>query len=304
MADRNYSKDPVLIRDNKKVYGVIIAVVVAFLVLQIGIRLFSGSHKKTESAPNLVEDKARTVFKENDIAKGLEAFGKGAKESALKKLQAKNEKKSFRESENRPERLSPVNIVHHEKQNVQGVTTQLQTQKALGIPLGTQVIALLKTGVFSFNVESHVEAEALKDVYYLGKLGIPKGTKFFGTVSVVHSENRVNIRFSRLLLPWGEERTCQAVAHSLDGSGGLKGKVNRHWFQKTFSIVGKTALSGLTLFTVPNRQNAFSLDDQLRLTASSNFAQEGARELDNLKVENSITVPNGIIIKLIFLESL
>jgi len=304
VVDRNYSKDPVLIRDNKKLYGVIIAIVVVFLCLQIGMRLFSGKHKTNESVQNLVEDKGRTVFKENDIAKGLEAFGKGAKESALKKLQAKNEKHTFRESENKPERLSPVSIIHHEKQNLQTANSQLQVQKPLGISLGTQVIALLKTGVFSFNIESHVEAEALKDVYYLGKLGIPKGTKFFGTVSVLQSEDRVNIRFHRLLLPWGEEKTCQAVAHSLDGSGGLKGKVNRHWFQRTFSIVGKTALSGLTLLTVPNSQSAFSMNDQLRLTASSNLAQESARELDNLKIQKSITVPGGIVIKIIFLESL
>jgi len=114
VVDRNYSKDPVLIRDNKKLYGVIIAIVVVFLCLQIGMRLFSGKHKTNESVQNLVEDKGRTVFKENDIAKGLEAFGKGAKESALKKLQAKNEKHTFRESENKPERLSPVSIIHHE----------------------------------------------------------------------------------------------------------------------------------------------------------------------------------------------
>jgi len=304
VADRNYAKDPVLIRDNKKLYVVIIAIVVVFLLFQIGLRVFSKGRKVAEAPQNLVEDKGRTVFKENDIAKSLEAFGKGAKESAFKKLQEKNEKQTFRQTETQPERLSPVKIVLHEKPNVQAATAQLQIQKPLGIPLGTQVVVLLKTGIFSFNIENHVEAEALKDVYYLGKLGIPKGTKFFGTVSVVHSENRVNIRFYRLLLPWGEERTCQAVAHSLDGSGGLKGKVNRHWFQRTFSIVGKTALSGLTLLTVPSRQNAFSIDDQLRLTASSNLAQEGARELDTLKIDKSITVPGGIVIKLIFLETL
>jgi type IV secretory pathway VirB10-like protein len=144
----------------------------------------------------------------------------------------------------------------------------------------------------------------MKDVYYLGKLRIPQGTKFFGTVSVLHSENRVNVRFHRLLLPWVEERHCQAVAHTLDGSGGIKGKVNRHWFRKSFSILGKTVLSGLTLFTVPNRQNAFSIDDQLRLTAASNLAQEGSRELDTLRIEKSITVTGGIMIRIIFLESL
>jgi type IV secretory pathway VirB10-like protein len=303
VADRNYSKDPVPVRDNKKLYAVIIAVAVIFIVFQVVMRFIPGKHEKTAPSQNLVEDKARTVFKETDIAKSFEVFGRGAKESALKKLEARAQKKD-QASESRAERLGPVKIMRPEKQVLPEAAVQLQIQKPLNVPLGTQIFALLKTGIFSFNTENHVEAQATQDVYYLGKLGIPKGTKFFGTVSVVHSENRVNIRFYRLLLPWGEERTCQAVAHSLDGSGGLKGKVNHRWFTRTFSIVGKTALSGLTLLTVPNRQSAFSAQDQLRLTASSNLAQEGSRELGNLKIEKSITVQGGIPIKIILLESL
>ena len=117
MADRNYSKDPVLIRDNKKLYGVIIAVVVVFLCIQVGIRFISGRHKKAESPQNLVEDKGRTVFKERDIAKSLEAFGQGARESAFRKLQVKSEKKTTHEPDKHSERLGPVNIIHHERKN-------------------------------------------------------------------------------------------------------------------------------------------------------------------------------------------
>jgi len=301
VPERIYQKDPVALRDNRKLYMVIFAAIVLFLIVQIGMRLFSGK-AKTGGEENLVEDKGRTLFKEQDVARGLEMLGKGARESALSKLREKDLSKTPEAMQK--ERLAPVSIIRHEKEDAQAAAPAPETQKPLGVPLGTQVLALLKTKIFSFNIENHVEAEAMKDVYYLGKLRIPKGAKFFGTVSVLHSENRVNVRFHRLLLPWGEERPCQAVAHALDGSGGLKGKVNRHWFGRTFSIIGKTALSGLTLFTVPNRQSAFSLDDQLRLTASSNLAQEGQRELDTLKIEKSITVPGGIMVKIIFLESL
>lgn len=303
MPDRIYSKDPVPVRDNRKLYVVIFAAIVFFLILQIGMKLWPGKGK-TGGEENLVEDKARTVFKEDDVVRGLATFGKGARESALSKLREKELRQTPQAQAMQKERLGPVAIIRREKQDVQLSAPALETGKPLGVPLGTQVLALLKTKIFSFNIENHVEAEVMKDVYYLGKLGIPKGTKLFGTVSVLHSENRVNVRFHRLLLPWGEERTCQAVAHALDGSGGIKGKVNRHWLKKSFSILGKTALSGLTLFTVPNRQSAFSIDDQLRLTAASNLAQEGYRELDTLRIDKSITVPGGIMIKIIFLESL
>jgi len=298
-----YAKDPVQVRDNRKLYVVIFVAIGLFLVFQIGIKLWPGK-EKSGSEETLVEDKARTVFKEQDVVKGLAAFGKGARESALSKLREKEMQQSPEEKGMQKERLGPVAILRRDKQDANLSAPTLETQKPLGVSLGTQALALLKTKIFSFNIENHVEAEIVKDVYYLGKLRIPKGTKLFGTVSVLHSENRVNVRFHRLLLPWGEERPCQAVAHALDGSGGIKGKVNRHWFKRTFSILGKTALSGLTLFTVPNRQNAFSLDDQLRLTAASNLAQEGYRELDTLRVDKSISVPGGIMIKIIFLESL
>ena len=302
MADRFYAKDPVPVRDNKKLFVGIAVVIVLFLCMQIGLRMFSGK-SKIDLGQNLVQDTERTVYREKDVVKGLQLFGKGARESALSKLREKNKSRISQEPETTKERLGPIQIIRHEKPALQNIDSLVKEQKPLGIPLGTQVIALMRTKIFSFNTENHVEAEVIKDVQYLGKMRVPKGSKFFGTVSILHSEDRVNIRFHRLLLPWGEERHVSAVAHSLDGSGGLRGKVNRHWFKRTFSIFGKTVLSGLTLFTVPNRQEAFSARDQLQLTAASNLAQEGQRELGNLKVEKSITVPGGIVVKVIFLES-
>ena len=303
MPDRIYAKDPLRVRDNRKFYVTIFVVIAVFLCLQIGLGLFSRKANKGKRE-NLDQEKERTFFKEQDVAKSLEVFARGAKESVLGRLREKEMNETSRQVKLEKEKLGPVAILQHKEQPTQMPALVSDGPKSLGVPLGTQVIALLRTKIFSFNIENHIEAESVQDVYYLGKLRIPTGTKFFGTVSVLHSENRVNVRFHRLLLPWGEERSCQAVAHALDGSGGIKGKVHRHWFQRTFSIIGKTALSGLTLLTVANRQGAFSASDQLRLTASSNLAQEGWLELDNLRINKSITVSGGIMIKIIFLESL
>ena len=73
MPDRIYAKDPVPVRDNRKLYAVIFAAIVLFLVLQIGVKLFSGS-RKTGAQENLVEDKGRTLFKEQDVVRGIEVF--------------------------------------------------------------------------------------------------------------------------------------------------------------------------------------------------------------------------------------
>lgn len=303
MADRFYAKDPVPIRDNKKLFiGIAALVVVVFLSLQIGLRVISGK-PNTEESSSLVSDSERTVYNERDVVRGLQAFGKNAKESALNKLRNNKQKNTAPELEIKRENLGPVKILRREANEPKKEESFDQEKKVLGIPLGTQVMALLRTKIFSFNTENHAEAESIKDVYYLGKLVIPKGTKFFGTVSVLHSEDRVNVRFHTLRFPWGEERNISAVAHELDGSGGLVGKVNRRWFKRTFSILGKSVLSGLTLFTVPNRQDAFSARDQIQLTAASNLAQEGQRELNNLKIDKTITKNPGVVFKIIFLET-
>ncbi len=301
MADKLFTKDPVRTGDPKRPLVIVLTVLV-LLGAQFALR-FLFLRPSQDKLPEFIQDPNRAIFKEEDIARGLANFGAGAKDSLLAKFRMKE--KSFQEpGEFRRDKLAPLQILAREKMETGEVTSPLAEPEKIGLPLGTKISAILKDKVFSFNVENHLEAEVTRDVFYLGKLRIPKGTRFFGTVSLLHSEDRVNIYFHRVLLPDGEERTVRAVAHSLDGSGGIKGKVHRHWFKKFFQVTGKTALSALTLFTVPNRQDAFSLDDQLRLTAGSNLAQEAQRGIDSVKTDKSITVENFIPITIVTLETI
>lgn len=303
MTDKDYTSTPIPVKKPGKFYLGILAALVSFFLLQVSLRFFPALRPGAGKGA-FVEDPNRTVFKEEDIARNLTAFGRGAKESYLSKLRMKEKDVLAPASDPRRERLGPLVIVRHEEATTPLVQPSFSTPEPLGLPLGTKMLALLKDKIFSYNVENQIEAELVKDVYYLGKLRLPKGTKFFGNVSILHSEDRVNIRFARLLLPWGEEREVRAVAHSLDGSGGIKGKVNRHFAKRFFSITGKTTLGALTLFTVPNRRDAFSLDDQLRLTAAGNLSQEAQRELDSLKVDKAVTVEGSLPIQIVLLESL
>ncbi len=106
MPDRIYAKDPVPVRDNRKLYAVIFAAIALFLILQIGVKLWSGK-QKTGVQENLVEDKGRTVFKEDDVVRGLAVFGKGARESALSKLREKEARQSPQTPGMQKERLAP-----------------------------------------------------------------------------------------------------------------------------------------------------------------------------------------------------
>jgi hypothetical protein len=297
-----YANTPIPARRPGRFYLWFALALLTFFLFQWSFQFFFGRSTRP-GKPVFIEDPAHAVFKEEDIARGLSGFGRGAKDSYLARLKEKAGNSLASESGPKRERLGPVVIVKHEALKPLSLNSSFSIREPIGLPLGTKMPSLLKDKIFSFNVENQVEAELLKDIYYLGKLRLAKGTKFFGQVSVLHSEDRVNIRFTRLLLPWGEEREVRAVAHSLDGSGGIKGKVHKNYLKRFFSITGKTALGALTLLTVQNRQDAFSLDDELRLTAASNLSQEAQRELERLKVDRAITVEGMIPIQIVLLES-
>ncbi len=288
---------------NQKLYLLIAVLAILLLAVHGSIKFLSAKKARSEKE-TFVEDPNRKVFKEADITMGLERFSGKARDSYLRNLEDRAGVRGAHETEKHPT-LAPVTILsHEEKKEIPEVKSPMEERKPIGLPLGTRMPALLMNKIFSFNVENHTEAELTKDIYYLGTPKLPKGTKFFGNVSVLHSENRVNIQFYRLLLPSGEERSVRATALSLDGSGGLVGKVHKRWVNRFLSITGKTALGALTLLTVPNRQDAFSLDSQLRLNAASNLSQEAARELNQIKTDKAISVQSHIPIQVVLLESL
>jgi len=87
--------------------------------------------------------------------------------------------------------------------------------------------AVLKTGIFSFNLATPVIAEIESDVSYLGKVVVPKGSKIIGTSSVVKSADRVNVNFNTVVFPNGYEIAFQGIALDTNGVAGIRGKVKK-----------------------------------------------------------------------------
>ena len=85
--------------------------------------------------------------------------------------------------------------------------------------------AVLKTAVFSFNSITPVVAETEYDIRFLDKVMIPRGTKFIGHCNVEKTINRVNITFTTMVFPNGQEIQFNGVALHTDGSGGIPGKI-------------------------------------------------------------------------------
>ena len=85
--------------------------------------------------------------------------------------------------------------------------------------------AVLKTAIFSFNSITPVVAETEYDIRFLNKVVIPKGTKFIGQCNVEKTINRVNLVFTTMVFPNGQEIQFNGIALHTDGSGGVPGKV-------------------------------------------------------------------------------
>jgi hypothetical protein len=85
--------------------------------------------------------------------------------------------------------------------------------------------ARLETAVFSYNIETPAVAILDRNISFLDKVVLPAGARIIGTVAVQKSHDRINLAFATIVFPNGDELKFSGIALSLDGSAGLKGKV-------------------------------------------------------------------------------
>ena len=64
---------------------------------------------------------------------------------------------------------------------------------------------------------------------YQRKVVIPPGTQIIGTVSVQQDHDRILVTFHAAVFPDGEEIKFTGLGLSLDGSLGIRGKVETRW---------------------------------------------------------------------------
>jgi type IV secretory pathway VirB10-like protein len=118
-----------------------------------------------------------------------------------------------------------------------------------------------------------------KDVIYLRRVVIPADTRVIGTVGVVKSHDRVLITFHTLVFKTGDEVKFSGMALSLDGSAGVKGKVETHKDSSVANTVMSSFLSGAqTALTV-------SGISPIAAGATSGLAQEANKSLDTQRQE-------------------
>ena len=179
------------------------------------------------------------------------------------------------------------------------------------VPQGTVINAYTKYKIFSYNTSVPVIAAAVSGYYSDGKAVFKKGAEFFGTVSVKHSLNRLNINFDKIIEQSGKSLSIDAIAMMPDGSGGVKGDVHNHYAGNILTSIAQGIVGAASIFvgggSGVNSSNPYTFQDQVRQNVAQNELNAAENGLNGYTQSNqniSITLPAGTPIKIIFLRPL
>lgn len=160
-----------------------------------------------------------------------------------------------------------------------GVTQKTPVKTNYFLPTGFTFPVRLENAVYSYNIETPAIAVVEKDVVYLQRVVIPADTRVIGIVGVVKSHDRVLITFHTLVFRTGDEVKFAGMGLSLDGTAGVKGKVETHKDSSVANTVLRSLVSGTqTALTVSGISPIAS-------GATAGLSQEATKELDTQRQE-------------------
>ena len=161
------------------------------------------------------------------------------------------------------------------------------------LPAGTEIVAHT-TNAISSGLESPVIAVVDRIVELNDSVVIPQGARVIGyTAGAV--KDRINVRFTSVLLPNNRELAISGLALMKDGSAGLVGKVlgSGHPILSGAARVGTGAAVVATQFVGQGSLNQpFSQADYLRNQMAAEVAVQGNRLSNRLQQPMSIPIVN------------
>lgn len=104
------------------------------------------------------------------------------------------------------------------------------SHSGLKLPLGTSIPVRILNQISTRQSASPVIAQILDDTYAPGDLDnslvIPRGTRVIGSAHYDETAQRIQIQFSTLVFPEGDQHSIQGVALMSDGSSGVLGELH------------------------------------------------------------------------------
>lgn len=160
----------------------------------------------------------------------------------------------------------------------QDITAPTSAHTGLELPVGTEIIAHT-TNAISSGLESPVVAVVDRPIQLGNTTVIPEGARVIGqTAGVV--KNRVNVRFTSVVLTNDSEMPISGLALMKDGSAGLVGKIKgkRNPVIAGAARIGTGAAVVATEFAGQGSLNQpFSQGDYLRNQMASEVASQGSQ---------------------------
>ena len=159
------------------------------------------------------------------------------------------------------------------------------------LPSGTEITAHT-TNAISSGLESPVIAIVDRNVQLGDTVVIPQGARVVGyTAGAV--KDRINVRFTSVILPNSREVTISGLGLMKDGSAGLVGKVQGSG-RPVLATAGRIATGASVLaiqFAGQNSMNQpFSQADYLRNQLASEVASEGSRYSNRLQQPMNVPI--------------
>ena len=172
-------------------------------------------------------------------------------------------------------------------------TVQPTEQPRGQLPTGTEIVAHT-TNAISSGLESPVVAIVDRDVNAGDAIVIPQGSRVIGyTAGAV--KDRINIRFTSVLLPDQREMKISALALMRDGSAGLVGKVQGSG-HPILAGAGRVATGAAVAATEFAGQDSASLNQPfsqgayLKNQLAGEVASEGTRESGRLQQSTTVSI--------------
>ena len=183
-----------------------------------------------------------------------------------------------------------------------------RSQSDVQLPAGTEIIAHT-TNAISSGLESPVIAIVDRNIQIGDSIVIPQGARVIGfTAGAIR--NRVNVRFTSVILPSNRQITISGLALMKDGSAGLVGKAqgSGHPVLGTAARIGTGAAVVATEFAGQGSLNQpFSQGDYLRNQMGYEIASEGSRYSSRLQQPTTVpivTVNTNQAIRIFLLNAL
>lgn len=118
---------------------------------------------------------------------------------------------------------------------------------ALGVPMGAELQAVLEKTVIADDRAVPVIARVTRGYHKDGKRIIPRNARLFGSTQGM-VENRVNVKFSKIVFPDGKEYPFSGIALDSSGVGGVPGKLKKKRGRRGASILSGALLGASGVF--------------------------------------------------------